>query len=80
MPFIAKPCEQDVSKDALLQLLEQNIDPTEDPIVKESLMLLRQEIENPTYSKAIIKGLIENLRQDTAYHWIAYVSAKYFNI
>lgn len=80
VPFIAKPCEQDVSKDALLQLLEQNIDPTEDPIVKESLVLLRQEIENPTYSKAIIKGLIENLRQDTAYHWIAYVSAKYFNI
>jgi len=38
------------------------------------------EIENPTYGKAIIKGLIENLRLDPAYHWIAYVTAKYFNI
>ncbi|MCM0625634.1 TetR/AcrR family transcriptional regulator [Lysinibacillus sp. OL1_EC] len=80
VPFIAKPCEQDVSKDALLQLLEQNINHTEDSIEKESIELLKQEIENPTYGKAIIKGLIENLRVDPAYHWIAYVTAKYFNI
>ncbi|WP_445479525.1 TetR/AcrR family transcriptional regulator [Lysinibacillus irui] len=79
VPFIARPCEQDVSKDALLQLFEQNIIHTEDSIVKESLLLLKQEIEKPTYSRAIIKGLIENLRQDPAYHWIAYISAKYFD-
>lgn len=78
--FIAKPCEQDISKDTLLQLMEQNIDNTEDSIEKESLELLKQEIEKPTYSKAIIKGLIENLRLNPAYHWIAYVCAKYFNI
>ncbi|KPN95117.1 TetR/AcrR family transcriptional regulator [Lysinibacillus sp. ZYM-1] len=78
--FIAKPCEQDISKDTLLQLMEQNIDNTEDSIEKESLELLKQEIEKPTYSKAIIKGLIENLRLNPVYHWIAYVCAKYFNI
>jgi len=78
--FIAKPCEQDISKDTLLQLMEQNIDNTEDSIEKESLELLKQEIEKPTYSKAIIKGLIENLRLNPAYHWIAYVCAKFFNL
>ncbi|ACA38957.1 TetR/AcrR family transcriptional regulator [Lysinibacillus sphaericus] len=78
--FIAKPCEQDISKEMLLQLIEQNIDNTEDSIEKESLELLKLEIEKPTYSKAIVKGLIENLRLSPAYHWIAYVCAKYLNI
>lgn len=78
--FIAKPCEQDISKEMLLQLIEQNIDNTEDSIEKESLELLKLEIEKPTYSKAIVKGLIENLRLNPAYHWIAYVCAKYLNI
>lgn len=57
--FIAKPCEQDISKEMLLQLIEQNIDNTEDSIEKESLELLKLEIEKPTYSKAIVKGLMK---------------------
>lgn len=78
--FIAKPCEPDISKEMLLQLIEHNIDNIEDSIEKESLELLKLEIEKPTYSKAIVKGLIENLRLNPAYHWIAYVCAKYLNI
>lgn len=78
--LIAKPYEQEITKDALLQLMEQSTDLTEDSIERESLELLKQQVENPTYGKAIIKGLIENLRADPAYNWIAYVSAKYFHI
>lgn len=78
--LIAKPYEKEITKDTLLQLMEQNMDHTEDSIEKESLELLKQQVEKTTYSRAIIKGLIENLRPDPAYNWIAYVSAKYFHI
>lgn len=78
--LIAKPYEQELTKDTLLQLMEQHMDTTEDSIERESLELLKQQVENQTYHKAIIKGLIENLRMDPAYNWIAYVSAKYFQI
>lgn len=76
----AKPCNEDFSKESLLELIEQHLDGLIDTIERESLELLKEQVENPTYSKPIIKGLIENIRMQPDYRWVAYVIAKYFNM
>jgi len=76
----AKPCNEDFSKESLLELIEQHLDGLIDTIERESLELLKEQVENPTYSKPIIKGLIENIRLQPDYRWVAYVIAKYFNM
>ncbi len=75
-----KPCNEEVSQESLLELIEQHLDGLEDTIERESLELLKYQVENPTYSKPILKGLIENIRLQPNYRWVAYVIAKHFNI
>ncbi|MEY9978600.1 TetR/AcrR family transcriptional regulator [Lysinibacillus sp. RC79] len=76
----AKPCNEELSQESLLGLIDQHLDGIEDTIERESLELLKYQVENPTYSKPILKGLIENIRLKRDYRWVAYVIAKYFNI
>ncbi|MFC9538535.1 TetR/AcrR family transcriptional regulator [Lysinibacillus sp. NPDC056959] len=76
----AKPCNEEVSQESLLELIEQHLDGLEDSIERESLELLKLQVENTTYSKPILKGLIENIRLQPDHRWVAYVIAKYFNI
>ncbi|MGE7113000.1 TetR/AcrR family transcriptional regulator [Lysinibacillus sp. NPDC047702] len=78
--FVSKPCEQEISKETILQLIEQNIINMEESIVRESMVLLKDQVENPIYSMPILKGLVENIRVEPAYNWVAYVIAKYFKI
>ncbi|MEY9971028.1 AcrR family transcriptional regulator [Lysinibacillus sp. RC46] len=75
-----KPCDEEVTQESLLELIEQHLDGLEDTIERESLELLKDQVENPTYSKPIVKGLIENIRLQPDYRWVAYVIAKYFNM
>jgi len=76
----AKPCNEEVSQESLLELIEQHLDGFEESIERESLELLKVQVENTTYSKPILKGLIENIRLQPDHRWVAYVIAKYFNI
>ncbi|MGE7693315.1 TetR/AcrR family transcriptional regulator [Lysinibacillus sp. NPDC094177] len=76
----AEPCNEEVSQESLLELIEQHLDGFEESIERESLELLKIQVESPTYSKPILKGLIENIRLKPDYSWVAYVIAKYFNI
>lgn len=78
--FVSKPCEQEISKESLLQLMEQHISNMEESIERESMVLLKDQVENPTYSIPILKGLVENIRVEPAYNWVAYVIAKYFKM
>lgn len=78
--FVSKPCEQEISKDTLLQLMEQHISNMEESIERESMVLLKDQVENPTYSMPILKGLVENIRVEPAYNWVAYVLTKYFKV
>ncbi|MDM5232041.1 TetR/AcrR family transcriptional regulator [Lysinibacillus pakistanensis] len=78
--FVSKPCEQEISKETLLQLMEQHISNMEESIERESMVLLKDQVENPTYSMPILKGLVENIRVEPAYNWVAYVIAKYFKV
>jgi len=76
----AKPCNEEVSQESLLELIEQHLDGLEESIERESLELLKVQVENTTYSKPILKGLIENIRLQPDHRWVGYVIAKYFNI
>ncbi|MFB7156707.1 MULTISPECIES: TetR/AcrR family transcriptional regulator [unclassified Lysinibacillus] len=76
----AKPFDEEVSQESLLELIEQHLDGFEESIERESLELLKFQVENLTYSKPILKGLIENIRLQPDYRWVAYVIAKYFNL
>lgn len=76
----AKPCDEEVSQEYLLELIEQYLNGLEESIERESLELLKYQVENLTYSKPILKGLIENIRLQSDYKWVAYVLAKYFKI
>ncbi|MFJ5765353.1 TetR/AcrR family transcriptional regulator [Lysinibacillus sp. NPDC093210] len=76
--IVARPCAEVVTQQSLLQLIEQNIQNIEPSIERESLELLKNQVEHQTYSKPIIKGLIENIRLQPGCQWIAYVLEKYF--
>lgn len=76
----AEPCNEKVSQKSLLELIEQHLDVLEASIERESLELLKFQVEKTTYSKPILKGLIENIRLQPDHRWVAYVIAKYFNI
>ncbi|QDQ01545.1 TetR/AcrR family transcriptional regulator [Lysinibacillus fusiformis] len=77
--LVTKPREQElITKESLYQLIEQSIDMLEESIERESLELLMQQVEHTTYSRPIIKGLIENIRLRQDCQWVAYVINKYF--
>jgi len=74
----AKPCNEEVTKESLLELIEQHLIGLEESIERESLELIKSQIEDQTYSKPIVKGLIENIRLQPEHRWVAYVLKNYF--
>jgi len=54
-------------------MMEQKIAEMEESIEKESLVLLKQDILEPSLSPAIVKGLLENIRNHPHCKWIAYL-------
>ncbi|GLC87625.1 TetR/AcrR family transcriptional regulator [Lysinibacillus piscis] len=78
--IMAAPYEQEIAQNTLVQLIEQSIASIEDSIARESLQLLKEQIETTTYNRAILKGLLANIRQHPESSWVAYVLAKYFHV
>ncbi|MET4559380.1 TetR/AcrR family transcriptional regulator [Lysinibacillus parviboronicapiens] len=77
--LVNKPCEQEIiTKESLIHLIEQTIEMLEESIERESLELLKAQVGHTTYSRPIIKGLIENIRLRQDCQWVAYVINKYF--
>ncbi|WP_223703557.1 TetR/AcrR family transcriptional regulator [Sutcliffiella deserti] len=86
IPFISEelnkllqlPLEQEVTKEEIVKILEQKTKEVEEPIEKESLVLLLEHFSQPTLKPAIVKGLIENIRNHPQCNWIAYLLVKYY--
>lgn len=82
IPFIKqsliKPIGNEIPEEQLLQSVEQVISELDDSLEKDSLLLLKQELIEPTYPPAIINGLIENIRNHSQCKWIAYLLRKNF--
>jgi len=79
VPLFFDQQNEDDHKKEILKLINQNLLEVEDSIQKESLTLLREELMNPTLSQAIIKGLIENIRNHPQCKWTAYLLLNYYD-
>lgn len=85
-PFIVKelpiinesPMSRKVTMEYILEMIEQNINEVEEEIENESLVLLRSELLEPTLNRAMIKGLIGNIKKHPACKWTAYLLEDYF--
>lgn len=87
IPFITQdlvqmfkqPMKEEITKEQILELIEQKLGEIEESIEKESLILLKKQLIHPTYSMAIVNGLIENIRHHPHCKWISYVLRKYYD-
>lgn len=86
VPFISneliqmfqQPIGEEGTKEQILGIMEQKIEEMEESIEKESLILLKQQLLEPTFSLAIVKGLLENIRNHPHCKWISYLLRSYF--
>lgn len=86
IPFISQeliemlnqPMNEEVTKEQLLEIMEQKIDEIDESIEKDSLILLKQQLLEPTLSLAIVKGLLENIRNHPHCKWISYLLRRYY--
>lgn len=88
IPFISKgliqvfeePALEDLTKEQILLLMNQEIEEMEESVEKESLVLLKQQLHETTFGRAIIKGLVENIRNHPQTKWISYLLGSFFNL
>jgi AcrR family transcriptional regulator len=78
--LVRQPLNEELSGEQMVDLIEAKLDEIEDPIVVESLVLLKQEVLSPSLSRAIIKGLLENIRNHPHCKWIAFLMQHYFQL
>lgn len=86
IPFISKdlvqtfksPVNEKVSKEKILEIMDEKMKEMEESIEKESLALLRQHLLEPSFSPAIVKGLLENIRNHPHCKWISYLLRRYW--
>jgi AcrR family transcriptional regulator len=88
IPFISEELIQmfklstkkEITKEHILELMEQKVEELEDSIEKDSLLLLKQHLMEQNLSPAIIKGLIENIRNHPHCKWVSYLLVNYFQL
>jgi len=73
-----QPMNEDVTKEQILEIITQKTGEMEESIEKESLILLKQQLLESTLSPAIVKGLLENIRNHPHCKWISYLLRRYF--
>jgi len=85
IPFVTEEIQmtrdfgnEKVTKELLLTIIDKKLIEIEEPIEKESLILLRQHLLEPTLNRAIVKGLIENLHNHPFCKWLSYLLRNYF--
>ena len=64
-------------KEQLVEVLTQKINEVEDPILLESLELLKTHLDEPFLSPAIIQGLLKNLNASPETKWTGSLYQKY---
>lgn len=89
IPFITKESAQilqdhiegtDNNSKQIIELIEQLIIDIEEPIEKESLELLKNCLQSENNSLAIIKGLLENIKNNPQCKWVAYLIREKYSI
>ena len=75
---ITQPLKEEATKEQILEIIEQIIQEIEASIEKESLILLKQQLLEPTLSPVLVKGLLENIRTHPHCKWVSYLLRNYF--
>ncbi len=78
MRHLLQPINEEITNEHLLDIVEQRISELEESLEKDSLILLHDDLEKPSYQPAIVKGLIENIRNHPDCKWIANVLLHYY--
>ncbi|MFS0646656.1 TetR/AcrR family transcriptional regulator [Siminovitchia sp. 179-K 8D1 HS] len=89
IPFISQglaqmfkyPINKEATKEQILEIIDEKMEEMEESIEKESLVLLRQQLLEPAFtSLAIVKGLLENIRNHPHCKWISYLLRRYWEL
>ncbi|MCM3586676.1 TetR/AcrR family transcriptional regulator [Mesobacillus maritimus] len=78
-PLLQSPKNNEISKEKIVEVINQNLEEVEQGIERESLILLRDQLNMPTLPRAIIKGLIRNIRQHPITKWTSYLLENYYD-
>lgn len=71
-------CSEEMTKDQLLEILDQNLSEAEETLEQESLLLLKQHLLEPSLSPALVEGLLKNIQDYPNCKWVAYLLRNYF--
>jgi hypothetical protein len=75
-----EPMDKELTAEQIIGIMDQKIEELKESIEKESLNLLKQHLLNPSFSPAIVKGLIANIRNHPHCKWAAYLLQSYYEI
>lgn len=86
VPFITRdymkasghPLVETIPKEKIIELVIEKIEEIDDSTEKESLLLLKDHLIEPTLSPAIVMGLLENIQKNPHCKWIAYMLRNHF--
>jgi AcrR family transcriptional regulator len=71
---------ENVTKEQILEMIEQKIEEIDEPTESESLVLLKQHIIEPNLSPVIVKGLLSNLKDHSRCKQISYLLRNYLEL
>ncbi|WP_339228487.1 TetR/AcrR family transcriptional regulator [Oceanobacillus sp. FSL K6-2867] len=60
--LMKKPLNEEITTEEMLMLMDRALEEVEGEIERESLTLLKKELRKPSLSRALISGLLENIR------------------
>ena len=89
VPFLTEELYQKVKhslneserKEKILEIIDQKVEEIEaGSIEQESFILLKQQLQEPSFSPAIIKGLLENISYNPHCKWVTYLLRSYWKM
>lgn len=75
-----KAGHEEMTDGQMIEIMAQKIEELEDSIEKESLILLKKDVQERSLSPAIIQGLISNIRNSPQSRWIASLLLNYYEL
>ncbi|MBG9446481.1 MULTISPECIES: TetR/AcrR family transcriptional regulator [Bacillaceae] len=75
-----KAGHEEMTDGQMIEIMAQKIEELEDSIEKESLILLKKDVQERSLSPAIIQGLIANIRNSPQSRWIASLLLNYYEL
>ncbi|KAB2330649.1 TetR/AcrR family transcriptional regulator [Bacillus mesophilum] len=88
VPFVTKelvnmldlPAESPPTQETLVKHINDLITDLQEGFVKDALHELREQINNQTLDLLLINGLVETVRQDGQFMWVAFLLRRYFKL